>query len=358
MASGDRVTVRGGGVFALACAWELAKRGAKPRVVAPYGIASGASGGTVGALAPHFPGEWSEKKAFQFESLLMSADFWAGVEDRSGLTTGYARLGRIQPLADEGAIALARSRTADALSCWGEAALWQVRPASDFSLAPVTPTGLLAYDSLSARISPLRTCHALARALTLSGVEIVSAAPDEGPVLHATGTQGLLDLSRQFSRFLGHGEKGQSALLDFAATACPQIFGNGVHIVPHSDGTTGIGSTTERSFTEPGSTDHQLDDLLAKARALCPALANAPVIARWASTRPRSVTRAPILGAIPGQQGHFVANGGFKIGFGMAPKIASVMADLILDGQDAIPNEFHIETALASPKAHPLSSCS
>ena len=38
--------------------------------------------------------------------------------------------------------------------------------------------------------------------------------------------------------------------------------------------------------------------------------------------------------------GHFIANGGFKIGFGMAPGVARVMADLILDGQDGLPPEF------------------
>ena len=38
--------------------------------------------------------------------------------------------------------------------------------------------------------------------------------------------------------------------------------------------------------------------------------------------------------------GHFVANGGFKIGFGMAPKVGEVMADLLLDGVDRTPEDF------------------
>ena len=46
----------------------------------------------------------------------------------------------------------------------------------------------------------------------------------------------------------------------------------------------------------------------------------------------------------PGRPGHFIANGGFKIGFGMAPKCAALMADLLLDGKDAIPPEFHSDT--------------
>ena len=53
-----------------------------------------------------------------------------------------------------------------------------------------------------------------------------------------------------------------------------------------------------------------------------------------------------MLGAWPGRDGHFVANGGFKIGFGMAPKVAAVMADLVLEGREAIPDGFRVEDSL------------
>ena len=53
-----------------------------------------------------------------------------------------------------------------------------------------------------------------------------------------------------------------------------------------------------------------------------------------------------MLGAYPSRTGHFIANGGFKIGFGMAPKIAEVMADLILEGRDTIPDAFRVATCL------------
>ena len=86
--------------------------------------------------------------------------------------------------------------------------------------------------------------------------------------------------------------------------------------------------------------DTQLDALHARAIAACPVLAGAPVLDRWAGLRPRAKSRAPLLGAWPGRAGHFVANGGFKIGFGMAPKVAQVMADLVLDGVDTIPPGF------------------
>ncbi|MFI2766048.1 NAD(P)/FAD-dependent oxidoreductase, partial [Sulfitobacter sp. M22386] len=104
--------------------------------------------------------------------------------------------------------------------------------------------------------------------------------------------------------------------------------------------------TTEREYDSPDSTDAQLDAVIAKARAAVPALQYAPVVERWAGLRPRSRSRAPMLGPWPGRPGHYIANGGFKIGFGMAPKVAEVMADLLLEGRDAIPKGFRVEDNL------------
>ena len=145
---------------------------------------------------------------------------------------------------------------------------------------------------------------------------------------------------------MGGGVKGQAALFGCDAAARPQLFADGLHIVPHDDGTVAVGSTSERAYNDPKSTDAALDALIARARSTCPALASAPVIERWAGVRPRARSRAPMLGAWPGRAGHFVANGGFKIGFGMAPKVAQVMADLMLDGRDAIPDGFRVDDNL------------
>jgi glycine oxidase len=127
----------------------------------------------------------------------------------------------------------------------------------------------------------------------------------------------------------------------------PQLFVGGLHVVPHSDGTVAIGSTSERDFDQATSTDTQLDQLIDTARQSVPALRDAPVLERWAGVRPRSKSRAPVMGRWPGRTGHFISNGGFKIGFGMAPGMARVMADLVLDGQDVIPDDFRFEHLLS-----------
>ncbi|MFN4202965.1 MAG: NAD(P)/FAD-dependent oxidoreductase [Tabrizicola sp.] len=346
MASID-VTIRGAGIFGLSIAWACLRRGARVRVIEAAHPGAGASGGLVGALSPHVPEGWNDKKAFQLDSLLMAADWWAGVEAASGLPSGYARTGRLQPLADDRALAAARRRAEEARMLWRGLADWQVVPATGAAWEPVSPAGWLVRDTLSARLSPRMALAALVAALQAGGAEIGGAeAAEAGTVVHATGVAGLQDLSRAFGVPVGSGVKGQALALRHDAREAPQLFIDGLHIVPHADGTVAIGSTSENSWTTEG-TDARLDGLLDRAMAALPALRGAEVVARWAGVRPRAASRSPLLGPWPGRPGQFVANGGFKIGFGVAPKVAEVMAALVLDGRDAIPAGFRVEALLS-----------
>jgi glycine oxidase len=345
------VTVMGGGVFGLAIAFACARRGAAVRLCEKRRIGAGASGGLVGALAPYTPENWTPAKQFQFESLCMAEGFWRDVAETGGHDPGYLRGGRLQPLADERAIARAELRTAQAAELWQERASWQVVRLADtpFAVAPLhiaSATGLAVHDTLSARLNPRGALTSLATALRALGAEILEGTPSpppaRGPVVWATGWEGLAELSGALGREVGGGVKGQAITLRNAARRAPQIFAEGLHIVPHDDGTVAIGSTSERSFDTPDRTDGQLDALLERARTLCPALKNAPEAARWAGVRPRAVHRNPIIDAWPGRAGHFIANGGFKIGFGLAPKVAETMASLVLDGENAAPAGFRL----------------
>ncbi|EEB83518.1 NAD(P)/FAD-dependent oxidoreductase [Roseobacter sp. GAI101] len=337
------ITIRGAGIFGLSVAWACAQRGASVQVIDPNGPASGSSGGIVGALAPHVPENWNAKKAFQLDSLLMAEAFWRDVETAGGGVSGYARKGRLQPIADDAGLALAQRRAETAQALWQGNATWQVVQATGAPWEPQSPSGRLIHDTLSALIHPRMACAALVQALRPKGVHVTPESPDRGAVLWATGVAGLEQMTAGHSRMVGNGVKGQAALLAHDARGLPQLFAGGVHVIPHGDGTVAIGSTSERDYDTPDQTDAQLDAVIAAARAAVPALAQAQVIDRWAGVRPRSRSRAPMLGAWPGKPGHFIANGGFKIGFGMAPKVAQVMADLMLEGRDAIPDGFRVE---------------
>ncbi|MDU8943979.1 NAD(P)/FAD-dependent oxidoreductase [Ovoidimarina sediminis] len=348
MATPD-ITVRGAGIFGLSVAWACQSRGAHVQVIDPGGPGAGASGGIVGALAPHVPERWNPKKAFQLESLLTAEGFWAEVKVVSGLSPGYARTGRLQPLKDAAALDLARQRASSAAEIWGPHATWSVIEADpDAAWGPRTETGHLVHDTLTARIHPRRACESLAAAIAARGGEVLRDGEEAGTVIHATGTAGLKTLSESLGKPLGDGVKGQALLLRHAAPeGAPQIFADGLHIVPHADGTVAIGSTTERDFTHETPEIGATDALLDRAVAVLPILHGAAILSRWAGLRPRAITRAPLLGPWPGRPGQFIANGGFKIGFGMAPGVAEVMADLVLDGRDRIPEGFRIDDALA-----------
>lgn len=334
------LTVMGAGVFGLALAWEAARRGARVQVIDPGGPGAGASGGLVGALAPHAPEAWTEAKALQLHALTLAPDWWAAVAEASGRDPGFARSGRVQPLADDRAVALARARVAGAATFWQGAGLWQVRPVQDGD--PVSVSGLVAHDTLSARLHPRLALAALVDAIRAHGGAVTPEGTPQGAVVWATGAKGLRDLSAAQGRDIGHGEKGQALALRHAAPGAPQIYAPSLHIVPHADGTVAIGSTSERSYADPSTTDAQLDDLHARAVAVWPVLAKAPVVARWAGERPRAASRTLLLGAWPGRRGHYVANGGFKTGFAMAPLAARIMADLVLEHRDTVPEPWRL----------------
>lgn len=342
------VTIRGAGAFGLSIAWTCVSRGATVQVVDPFGPGAGSSGGLVGALAPHVPENWNTKKAFQLDSLLAAGGFWSEVEAVGGVSAGYGRTGRLQPIEDDAALERARNRAAEAATLWRGEATWEVIPADGLGpWAPPSASGFVIRDTLTARMHPRRAVSALVAALAARGVDVVQDAPDRGAVIWATGAEGLKDLSEAVGRNVGMGIKGQAALLRHDAGAkAPQLFIDGLHFVPHADGTLAIGSTTEREYDDPKATDALLDGIIEKARGALPILHGAEVIERWAGLRPRARSRAPMLGHWPGRAGHFIANGGFKIGFGMAPGIAGVMADLVLEDKNAIPPEFRVEASL------------
>lgn len=342
------VTVMGAGIFGLSVAWQCQKRGAAVQVIDPNGVAAGASGGVVGALAPHTPENWNAKKAFQLDSLLMAEGFWRAVDQVSGLSSGYGRTGRLQSVASQRALDLGEERANGAHVLWQDRATWALVPVREAGeWAPRSEMGFLIHDTLSARVHPRKACESLAAAISAKGGHVLRQGNQEGKVVWATGWAGLRALSERAGKQVGTGIKGQAALLRHAAPIdSPQLFVDGLHVVPHSDGTVAIGSTSERDFDAPQTTDAQLAELIERAMAAVPVLRGAQIAARWAGVRPRAKSRAPMIGPLPYQDGHFVANGGFKIGFGMAPKLASVLAALILDDVDEIPSGFRLEDNL------------
>ena len=355
------VLIVGAGVFGLSCAYACARRGMRVIVTdAAAGLGAGASGGLVGALSPHPPDAWSAKKRFQFDALIAAPAFWAEVAATGGGEPGYARPGRLIPLATAAARTRAEARAAGAAALWDRAAEWTVQAGGDWLAPDAAPYGAV-FETLSARLNPRGALAALAAAVLARGgdlrfgwrareIEDRAARFDQGRIaagaaILAVGVGGPALAPALPCR----GVKGQAALLAADAPAdAPLIFADGVYVVPQPDGRVAVGSTSEDVWEDAIACDARLDAVVARARALRPALADAPVVARWAALRPRAARPDPMLGPMPGRDGVLIAAGGFKTGFGLAPAVGEILADMVEGRSPPLPDGFAVADHLAA----------
>ncbi len=354
------ILVIGAGIFGLAAALACAGRGLSVIVADRAEPGAGASGGPVGALSPHPPERWSAKRAFQLETLLAAEDYWASVAALGGLDPGFGRVGRVIPLATPAERALAEARALDARDHW-RGALWRVCDTAPPWLArEAAPEGVV-WETLSARLNPRRAIPALAAAVRARGGEVRSgwrargvvadgAVFDRGrvaagAVVIAAGMGGF-DLMAPVLGRLGKGVKGQAALLAGGAPGRPLLTADGLYVVPHADGTVAVGATSEAEWTEGDATDAALEALIGRARRLCPDLG--PVLTRWAGVRPRGPRPDPMVGHLPGFDRVFVANGGFRTGFGVAPAVGAAIAALVAGERPVLPPGFLLTDHLAA----------
>ena len=113
----------------------------------------------------------------------------------------------------------------------------------------------------------------------------------------------------------------------------PVITCDDVHIVPVGNQEFWVGATVE--FSENGgeiqANSDMLEQVMARAIALCPALAEAEIIKKWSGLRPRPEGRpAPIIGTLPGNDRVLIASGHYRNGVLLAPATARSIREMIL----------------------------
>ena len=365
MAAPD-VLIVGGGIFGLSVAWSCRHAGMSVRVLETHLPGAGASGGVVGALTPHAPSGWRPMMAFQFHALLALETRIAEIEAATGLHCGYARTGRLTPLATAKMREAAERDVAAAPQTWGQAARYEVLETVPQELAswirPEAALHGLVHDTISARVDPRAYVAALASALAdcispgteVTGIDPASARAftADGPVtgghlVIASGWQAWDLVHPHMEGLQGAAVKGQAAVLGVQADGLPVVYQDGLYIIPHGAGRVAVGSTSEKRFETSDQTDALLDSLLEKARTVCPALTGAEVLERWAGLRPKPPGREPVIGPLAEYPRTWVAGGGYKISFGIAHAVGDGVAAGIAGGVPAItlPTSF-------GPRAH------
>lgn len=355
------LVVIGAGIFGLSIATAGLKAALKVAVVEKDRVGAGASGGLLGALMPHMPARWNQKKQFQFQALHGLEDHLQSVEAETGVATGYRRCGRILPLTTQDKLDHHLERSAESADRWRTvdgAYSYQVEAPgsrSDWLAPDAAPFGIV-YETLAARVSPRSYLKALAAFVRTHGtlLEGVSfSAFDEASgrlsteglsrpiaskaVVLAHGHDAYQPIADLTGDMIGRGEKGQAILLDGEGLADqPAIYCDGLYVVPHDDGSVAIGSTADRTYQDTAPDPARTEELLRCAIRFCPSLAGRDVRAAWAGIRPRCNKRDPMIGRLPDRSHTYAAVGGFKISFGIAHLIADALIAEIVGWTPAV----------------------
>ncbi len=332
------------------CALIAARRGATVTLIEKRKCGAGASGGVLGALMPHQPVGWNAKKQFQLDGLLSLPGRIADLERATGVDCGYRRVGRLMPIAHAEKRRQSAQWAYGARRNWPEGLDWTVlegNPAPGW-LADTVPVHGCNRDTLAARLYPRGLVGALGAAVSAmpkirikEQAEAIDVADEiglfdgavlaPGATILAAGTGSFPLVDPADPHRIGRGVKGQGALLAPAAPVdpgLPILFDRGVYVIAHDSGHVAVGSTSEDSYAAPETTDSQLDALIDKASALCPALDGARIAERWAGVRPRAAGREPLVGPLPGRARLVLATGGFKITFAIAHLMAEAAVAL------------------------------
>ncbi|MBI4236487.1 MAG: glycine oxidase ThiO [Chloroflexi bacterium] len=357
--AGADVVVAGGGVIGLSLAFELLQRGRSVLVLERDRTGAGATRAAAGMLAAVSEAE-SETPALvdlAVESHRLYPRFIAAVEAASGESCGFRREGTL-------IVALGRDdeQELDHLQrAQRDRGLTSLRLTADevFEREPhlsgwVTG-GLLAGDDY--QIDPRSLAGALSAAVTRSGGRIVEGAQvagfeAEGGRLRAV--MGSVD-GRDFAvkceaAVVAAGAwsnmvappwttglsvrpvKGQTVRVHGPRLIRRTLRTPRVYIVPRESGEMVVGATSEEQGYDSTPTAGAVMDLLRQAWHVLPGIYDCQFAEVSTGFRPTARDHLPLLGPLA-LEGTFVATGHYRHGILLTPVTASLMANLIVEGQ-------------------------
>jgi glycine oxidase len=369
---GEPIVIVGAGLIGLGIAYELARRGARARVIDAREPGRAASWAGAGMLAPFTeapPGP--AFAAFCAESLERYPAFVAGLAACGGVDARLSLEGVLEVAFDARDERRLREDAA-ALSARGIAArfvereeLRRLEPALGSAAhgARFSPdegqvdnrrlgralraacaalgvridenAGEVAIESSSRRVLGVRTREGFASAEivinaagawagTLGGVPPKAAIP----VVPVKGQMLALSMPRNFVRRV--------------------IWVPGAYLVPRADGRLLVGATVEDAGFDVRVTARGIGGLLDAALRALPSLADLTVAETWAGLRPGTPDGLPYVGETM-LGGYYVAAGHYRNGILLAPATATLMADLI-EGKGAAPAAFSPQRAHDAPR--------
>ncbi|GIP19382.1 glycine oxidase ThiO [Paenibacillus montaniterrae] len=189
---------------------------------------------------------------------------------------------------------------------------------------------------LGAEISEYAAVHSLlfqqGRAI---GAATANGAVYADQVVLAAGVWSKVLLEKAGVRLDLHPVKGECfSVASDAVKLGITIFSEGCYLVPKSGGRIVVGATMREREYDQAVTAAGVHELLGKALQLVPSLAHMRFEKVWAGLRPQTPDGLPVMGAVPGYAGLYVAAGHYRNGILLSPITGEAMAEL-LDKENA-----------------------
>ena len=318
------ITILGAGVMGLCAAAELSRRGADVCVIDPEGPPGphACSWWAGGMLAPDCEGVVAEEPVVRLGR--RAAGWWeAQGADVTRAGTLVVALDRDRRELD---LFARRTGTAAPLDRDGIAAL-------EPDLAERFDRGL--YLSDEAHLDPRASLMALHERLATEGVGFAADGPQTDTVIDCRGLAAFQDVPGL------RGVKGEMVVLhalDIRLSRPVRLLHPRypLYIVPRGDGHFMLGATQIESGERGRASVRSVMELLSAAYALHPAFGEAELVEIGVDARPAFPDNLPRIGR---RGGRIYANGLFRHGFLLAPAMAEMVADLILE--DKTPEVWH-----------------
>jgi glycine/D-amino acid oxidase-like deaminating enzyme len=344
MSSRKRIVICGGGAIGAAIAYFTSRRGARPIVIERHEVAGAASGKSGGFLALDWcrgsPLDRLARRSFELHAQL-SSDL--------GNPWGYRRLTTYSGYVAE----VDTARGPGGRPWLSNRVAITSRLGSPASTAVVEPrtftTGLMEAAEVHGAVLGHGTVVDLMRRPdgAVRGVALASSEIVEGDaVVIAMGPWSIL-AARWLPLPAVLGYKGHSLVFQTGETIPAEALfleyreANGQiltpELFPRADGTTWVCAISSTAPMPVDPADVAPDEgahgrLEALCRDISPALAAAPIKARQACFRPVTEDGLPLIGAVLGIDGAYVATGHSVWGMLNAPATGEAMSELILDG--------------------------
>jgi glycine oxidase len=353
------VLIIGGGIIGCSIALELSRARVRVLLLERDRIGCEASGEAAGMLAP----QAEDLPAGPFLDLCLKSREMFGplqevLKEETGIDIEYVRSGILYLLLTEedevhGKRMLEEQRSRGLrVEWWDRQQVLEAEP----HVTPEVRGALCLPDDH--QVQNARMVRALSLLGARQGVKFAEGSPVTGLVRDRDRVIGVRSLTETYhagkvviaagawSGGIGHlldreipiqPARGQLLSLETRGDLLRRILYSGKgYLTPWATGEVVVGSTVEFVGFDKHVTVAGIQELLALARRLVPAMADRPILSTWSGFRPWTPDELPYLGTMPGSLGLYIASGHGRNGILLAPVTGQLMAELLRDEQPSL----------------------